>query len=148
MRCISKEKFTLNSLAIFLALNGAAALLLSMAAGIMLYLSIIGNRSPKDWHLLHAGGTSRGILLIAMAATIHMPALPDWQSWWVASLITLFVWTSILAMLVRGLTGELGFGFSGSAANKLAFSLYAIGTVAVFIGFGWLVYGLLLAFSI
>lgn len=138
----------MNGLAIFLALNGALALLLSMAAGLMLYLSIIGNRSSKDWHLLHAGGTSRGIMLIAIAATIHLPALPEWQSWWVASLITLFVWTSILAMLVRASTGEPGFGFSGSRANRLAFALYAIGTVAVFIGFGWLVYGLLRAFSV
>lgn len=135
----------MNSLSIFLALNGALVLILCMAAGLMLYLSIIGNRSPKDWHLLHAGGTSRGILLMALAATIHLPALPEWQSWWVAGLITLFVWTSVFAMLIRAVTGETGFGFTGSAANKLAFVLYATGTLAVFSGFGWFVYGLILA---
>lgn len=134
----------MNSLSIFLALNGALVLILCMAAGLILYLSIIGNRSPKDWHLLHAGGTSRGILLLALAATIHLPALPEWQSWWVAGLITLFVWTSVLAMLIRAVTGETGFGFTGSAANKLAFVLYATGTIAVFSGFGWFVYGLIL----
>lgn len=132
-------------LSILLALNGSLVLILSMAAGLMLYLSIIGGRAPKDWHLLHAGGTSRGIMLIALAATIHLPALPEWQSWWMAGLITLFVWTSVFAMLIRAITGETGFVFTGSWVNKLTFTLYAVGTIAVFIGFGWLAFGLLRA---
>jgi hypothetical protein len=135
----------LTYLSILLALNGALVLMVCMAAGLLLYLSIVRDRSPNDWHLLHAGGTSRGIMLIALAATIHFADLPDWQSWWVAGLITLFVWTSVLAMLIRAVTGEPGFGFTGSGANKLVFALYAIGTVAVFAGVGWYVYGLLLA---
>ena len=138
----------MNSLSIVLALNGALVLMVSMAAGLMLYFSIIGNQSPKDWHLLHAGGTSRGIMLIALAATIHLAALPEWQLWWAASLIALFVWTSVAAMLIRAVTGETGFGFTGSGANKLTFTLYAIGTVAVFVGFGWLVCGLFLGLQV
>ncbi len=135
----------MNSLSTFLALNGALVLILCMAAGLMLYMSIIGKRSPKDWHLLHAGGTSRGIMLIALAATIHLAGLPEWQLWMVASMITLFVWTSVFAMLIRAVTGETGFRFTGSTANKLTFALYAIGTVAVFSGFGWFACGLAIA---
>ena len=99
----------MNSLSIVFALNGALVLMVSMAAGLMLYFSIIGNQSPKDWHLLHAGGTSHGIMLIALAATIHFAALPEWQLWLAASLITLFVWTSVTAMLIRAVAGETGF---------------------------------------
>jgi len=39
--------------------------------------------------------------------------------------IIFFAWTSTLAMLLRAITGEAGFGYSGSIANKVTFVLYA-----------------------
>ncbi len=138
----------MNKLSLLLALNGTIVLFVTMASGLWLSRAIIRDRPTNDWHLLHAGGTSRGIMLIALAATIHLPSLPSWQSWWAAGLIIVFVWTSILAMLVRAVTGESGFGFSGSIANKIVFLMYAIGTLAVFTGFGWLIYGLIIALKV
>jgi hypothetical protein len=38
----------------------------------------------------------------------------------------------VLAMLIVAATGQHGFGWSGPASNKIAFGLYAVGTVAVF----------------
>jgi hypothetical protein len=46
-------------------------------------------------------------------------------------------------MIIVAITGERGFGWFGSNANKLAYGLYAAGTVAVFPAFLLLIYGLL-----
>ena len=97
---------------------------------------------PHDWHLLHAGGTARGILLIALGGTVHLAALPLPQAWMASSLVIVFVWASTLAMLLRTLSGETGFAFSGAPANKLGFLLYVIGAVSLAIGLSWLCWGL------
>lgn len=135
----------MEKLAVHLALNGAAAIMVSLLGGLFLYRAILKNRNVSDWHLLHAGGSARGIMLIALAAIIHLPALSSWQLWSAAWLIIFFVWTSILAMTVGAISGERGFSLSGSTTNKLIFVLYALGTMAVFPGFFWLAFGLLKA---
>lgn len=135
----------MENLATHLALNGAIVIIVSLVGGLFLYRAILKNRKEADWHLLHAGGSVRGVMLIALAATVHLPALPLWQLWIAAWLIIFFVWTSMSAMTLRAITGECGFGFSGSTTNKLIFVLYALGTMTVFPGFVWLVYGLLKA---
>jgi hypothetical protein len=58
-----------------------------------------------------------------------------------------FVWTSTLAMLIRAVSGEPGFKFSGSSTNKLVSALYASGAVASFPGLFLLIAGLLKALS-
>jgi hypothetical protein len=132
----------MEKLAVNLALHGAAAIVFSLVGGLFLYRAILNDRNVSDWHLLHAGGSARGLMLIALAATIHLPALSLWQLWSAAWLIIFFVWTSILAMTIRAISGERGFGFSRSMTNKLIFILYALGTMAVFSGFVWLIFGL------
>lgn len=129
----------------FLALNGVLVILVSMGAGLALYRSILGEGAVHDWHLLHAGGTSRGVLLIALGAGAGLPALPAWQMWAATGLVVLFVWTSVAAMLLRALTGGRGFDLSPPAGNRAAFLLYAIGTAAVFPGTAWLAVGLIRA---
>ncbi len=84
-------------------------------------------------------------MLLALAGTIHMPAMPLSQVRIAVWLIILFVWTSMLAMILRAISGEPGFGFSGSGMNRFIFVVYAIGTVAVFPGFLWLFAGLIRA---
>jgi hypothetical protein len=135
----------MEKLAIQLALNGAVVLTASMLGGMFLYKAILNGGNETDWHLLHAGGSVRGVMLLALAATIHLPALPAWQLWVAAWLIIFFTWTSMLAMIMRAVTSERGFGFTGSTTNKIIFVLYALGTIAVFTGFLWLIFGLVFA---
>jgi hypothetical protein len=130
-------------LAVLLALNGALVLLVSMAAGLALYRTILARGNHADWHLLHAGGTSRGVMLIALGATVDLADLSDLATRTAAFLILYFAWTSVAAMILRALTGETGFRFAGRAANRITFFLYATGTVAVFLGFGIWAAGLL-----
>ncbi len=133
----------MENLAIHLALHGALVITVSVLGGVILYRSILRETNVADWHLLHAGGSARGIMLIALAAIIHLPVLPSWQLTTLVWFIIYFVWTSTLAMLIRAITGEPGFELSGSNTNKLVFLLYASGAVTLFPGLFFLIVGLL-----
>ena len=66
----------MHELTILLALNGAVVLTISIAAGLFLYRAILHERSDEArWHLVHLGGTVRGVMLIALAAIVPLPAL-------------------------------------------------------------------------
>lgn len=134
----------MGKLSIFLALNGVIILLLSSLAGLLLAKALHKGTSSEHWHLLHASGTSRGIMLMALAAIIPFVSLPSWQIDWSSGLVVFFVWTSVLAMILRALTGEKGFHIGGSLTNKAVFLLYASGTVALLVGLFWIAYGLIL----
>ena len=133
----------MQTLAAFLALNGVLVIFVSSAAGLLLYLNLVRGEDPHDWHLLHAGGTARGILLIALGGTIHIAGLSDASAWLSAGLVTIFVWASTIAMVLRGMTGETGFGFSGEPANRIGFILYGIGVLSLFPGLALLGWGFL-----
>lgn len=135
----------MDRLTIHLALNGAAILLVSLVGGLLLYTAILKQGRIADWHLVHAGGTARGVLLIALAATLHLPALTSWQVAMVSWFIIFFAWTSTLAMFLRAWTGEQGFEFSGTLINRLIFLLYAFGALTIFPGLALFIYGLLKA---
>ena len=132
----------MNEIAVFLALNGAMVLFISMIAGMFLYLAILHERDQAAWHLLHAGGSGRGVMLLALAAIVEYPALPLWLMSAIAWLIIFFVWTSMLAMSIRAIRGDRGLRFEGGFANRLVWASYGMGTVAIFPAFGVLIYGL------
>jgi len=135
----------MDRLVIILALNGALVLTVSLVAGMFLYLSILRDKDQAAWHLLHAGGTSRGVMLLALAALIEFPALSEQQASIAAWLIIFFVWTSMLAMGIRAINGARGLRLEGSLANRLVYISYALGTLTVFPGFALLIYGLSMA---
>lgn len=132
----------MDQLVIILALNGALVLTVSLFAGLFLYLAILNGRDQAAWHLLHAGGAGRGVMLLALAALIQYPALPFWLVSLAAWLIIFFVWTSMLAMGIRAIRGDRGLRLEGSLANRLVYLSYALGTATVFPGFALLIYGL------
>ena len=117
-------------------------LTVSLFAGLFLYLAILNHKDQAAWHLLHAGGTGRGVMLLALAALIERPALSLELATISAWLIIFFVWTSMLAMGVRAVCGDRGLRLEGSFANRTVFVSYALGTLTVFPGFALLIYGL------
>jgi hypothetical protein len=134
-----------DKLIIYLALNGALVLTVSLVAGLFLYLAIRDDKEQAAWHLLHAGGTGRGIMLLALAAIIKYPALSFWQLTTMVWLVILFVWTSMFAMGIRAVSGERGLKLTGSLTNKMVYILYALGTIAIFPACALLIYGLVKA---
>lgn len=137
----------MDKLAIHLALHGSIVLTISILCGLFLYLAILNSKRVDVWHLVHAGGTSRGIMLIALAAIISIPALPLWQLSAMAWLMIFFVWTSMLAMIIAAISGERGLSFEGTGTNKVVYLLYAAGTITVFPACLLLIYGLFNAIS-
>lgn len=131
----------MEQLATWLALNGLLVLVVSLVAGFMLYLAIKDGDDQAPWHLLHAGGTGRAVMLLALAALIDLPALTDLQLRIALVLVVVFVWTSMLAMTIRAVSGQRGLRLEGAAANRLVYLLYAIGTLAIFPACGLLIYG-------
>ena len=132
----------MENLATHLALHGVLVLTLGALAGLSLWRSILKGTNVAEWHLFHASVTSRGIMLIALAAIIHIPALPSWQISLLAWFIIYFVWSSVLAMIIRAVGGEKGFSWTGTPTNKLAFILYATGAITLFPGLLLLAFGL------
>lgn len=121
----------MNGLAIQLAFHGALILTLSILAGFMIYRAMLHGTREAGWHLLHAGGTARGVMLFAFAAIIDLVALDDVYVAWFVWLMIVFAWTSTMAMLIAAATDDRGHHFSGSFANRIVYALYAVGTVAV-----------------
>ena len=135
----------MDRLAILLALNGMLVLVVSLVAGLFLYLAIKNGREEAAWHLLHAGGTGRAVMLLALAALIEYPSLTIGQMQVACWLMLVFVWTSMGAMGIRAVTGSRGLRLEGTLANRMVYLLYAIGTVAIFPGCLLLIYGLITA---
>ena len=131
----------MQTLAIHLALNGVLVLVISMIAGLFLYLAIRGEREQRAWHLLHAGGSGRGVMLLALAAAIPYAELPPWLLSIAVWLIIVFVWTSMAAMAIYAVSGQRGLHLRGATPNKLVYLFYAVATVAVFPGMALLAYG-------
>ncbi len=132
----------MDHLAVQLAFHGALVLVVSLCAGLFTYKAILTEERAAAWHLAHAGGTARGVMLLALAATVRLPAMALWEISLVAWLLIFFTWTSVLAMVIAAASGERGLGFTGSPANKVVFVLYVVGGVAVFPAGGALAVGL------
>jgi len=135
----------MDKLIIYLALNGALVLTVSLVAGLFLYLAIRNDKEQAAWHLLHAGGTSRGVMLLALAAIIEYPVLESAQLTSMVWLVIFFVWTSMFAMGIRAVSGDRGLRLTGSVANRMVYILYALGTIAIFPAFALLIHGLIKA---
>ena len=136
---------TPQTLAVTLAINGILILFVSLLAGLLLYRSLIRGEDPHDWHLLHAGGSGRGVMLMALAAVSDLPLLPGWLLWSASLAVIFFAWASTIAMVITGFTGQHGFHQQGPALNRIAHGLYIAGAMTVFPGVAIIAYGLLQA---
>ena len=132
----------MDNLPIHLTFHGLLVLTTSILGGLFLYRAILKKKNIADWHLLHAGGSARGILLIALASIIHIPVLPPWQISTAVWLTIFFVWTSTIAMVLRAVSGAPGFRWSDTGTNKLIYALYVSGTIAIFPACFLFIYGL------
>lgn len=121
----------METLRLHLALHGLTVLTVSVVAGLILWRVLARKHDGADWHLVHASGSVRGVMLLALAAIIHLPALPPWLLAAVTWQFIFFAWTSLAAMIIRALSGEQGFDARGSRANRAVFVLYAAGTIAL-----------------
>jgi hypothetical protein len=121
------ERWTLH-----LALHGTLALLVSLVAGLLLHRAIRLDRPVAAWHLARAGTSGRAVMLIALAAIVHIIVLPPVALAVFVWLMLAFVWTSVAAMVLAAATGDRGLTWSGSIINRTVFALYVASAVTVF----------------
>ena len=93
-------------------------LVVSLVAGLFLYLAIKSGREEAAWHLLHAGGAGRAVMLLALAALVEYPSLTYGQMQAACWLVLIFVWTSMCAMGIRTISGNRGLRLKGALANR------------------------------
>lgn len=135
----------MEKLAVHLVLHGALVLTVSLFGGLLLYRVLLKDKNPATWHLVHAGGTVRGVLLIALAAIIQLLALPLSQVSLLVWLMIISIWASMVAMILAAVSGERGLRPSGTITNKLVYLFYAVHIVTIFPALFLLIYGLLKA---
>jgi hypothetical protein len=135
----------MERLVVLLAVNGVIVLVVSLVAGLLLHRAVRLEGDVAAWHLAHAGGSGRGILLMALAPLCQLAVLPASQLAALVWLMLVFVWTSVAAMMIAAASGQRGLGWHGSNTNRLVYGLYVVGAVAVFPASFLLVAGLLRA---
>ena len=135
----------MEKLAVHLVLHGALVFTVSLFGGLLLYRVLLKDKNPATWHLVHAGGTVRGVLLIALAAIIQLLALPLSQVSLLVWLMIISIWASMVAMILAAVSGERGLRPSGTITNKLVYLFYAVHIVTIFPALFLLIYGLLKA---
>jgi len=133
----------MEKLVIHLVLQGVLVLTVSLVGGLLLYRMLLKEKNPAAWHLVHAGGTVRGVLLIALAAIIPLLALSLSQVSFLVWLMIISIWASMLAMAIAAISGDRGLRLGGSLTNKLVYLFYAIHIVTILPAFILLIYGLL-----
>lgn len=104
-------------------------------------------RSGKEhaWHLIHAGGSVRAVLLIALAAVVpYLPLAPATLTTFVWLMIV-SIWASMFAMLIAAITGDRGLQNAGTGTNRLVYFLYGIHALTLFPALFILIYGLIKA---
>lgn len=138
----------MDRLAVHLALHGALVLTAGIAGGLLLYRVMLRGKPEAAWHLVHAGGTVRGVLLIALAGIIQLLPLPLWLLTIFAWLIIASIWASMFAMFIAAASGERGLRFEGSGRNKLVYLFYALHIVTIVPACGLLIVGLIDALQV
>jgi hypothetical protein len=122
----------MERLVLHLAMHGTIVLTASFVAGLLLHRAIRLDGPVAPWHLAHAGGSGRGVMLIALAAILPIVALPSAQLATFVWLIIAFVWTSMAAMVLAAATGDRGLTWAGSPVNRLVFALYVASALTAF----------------
>ena len=135
----------MEKIAVHLALHGVIVLTISLVAGLLLYRAILRKEDVASWHLVHASVAARAVMLLALAAIIHLPALPLWLLSTAAWLAIAFVWTSTSAMVIRAVSGQRGLRCEGSFPNRAIYILYGVGTITIFPACAVLIAGLAMA---
>jgi hypothetical protein len=135
----------MGALSIHLALHGVLVLFVSVLSGVTLWRVMLRSGKEHAWHLIHAGGSVRGVLLIALAAVVPYLPLPPVTLTTFVWLMIVSIWSSMFAMLIAAITGDRGLQNAGTTMNRLVYLFYGVHAVTLFPAFFILIYGLISA---
>lgn len=132
----------MTPLALQFALHGSIALMSGLVGGLFFARAIKQHRGEVAWRVVHAGGSSAGAMLLAIAAPSQWVALGhDLQMTMAIGLIA-GTYLLCLGMYIAAIWDARGIPSGGPLLNRLVFWLYATGAVMTLIGSALLTIGL------
>jgi len=132
-----------TSLALQLALHGSIVLLSGLVGGLFFARAITMHRGEVAWRVVHAGGSSAGAMLLAIAAPSQWVALG--ASLKITMAVSLIAGTYILClgMYIAAIWDTRGIPGGRSPLNRAVYGLYALGAVMTLFGGALLTVGLI-----
>lgn len=133
----------MTPLALQFALHGSIALVSGLIGGLFFARAIKLRRGEVAWRVVHAGGCSAGVMLLAIAVPSQWVALGG--AFKVAMGIGLIAgcYVLCLGMYVAAIWGSRGIPGGGTSLNRLVSRLYGTGTLMTLVGGALLSVGLL-----
>lgn len=125
------------------ALHGSIVLLGGLFGGLFFARAIGQSRGEVAWRVVHAGGCSAGVMLLAVAVPSQWMTLEAIPSIIMSVGFIVGTYFLCLGMYIAAIWDTRGIPGGGAPLNRLVSGLYGIGTVMTLIGGVLLVYGLL-----
>jgi hypothetical protein len=132
-------------ISLHLALHGSIVLLSGLVGGLFFARAIKQQKGEVAWRVVHAGGCSAGVMLLALAVPAQWVVMPDILAGLMVAGFVLGTYLLVLGMFVAAIWGTRGIPGHGSRMNRLVSGLYAAGAVATLATCALLVFGLLRA---
>jgi hypothetical protein len=129
-------------LAVYFALNGAIVLLSGLVGGLFFARAVRLQKNEVAWRVVHAGGCSAGVMLLALAVPVQWTVLSPWLQGAMMAGFLLGTYLLVIGMFVAAIFGMRGIPGGGTGINRLVAGLYAAGTVLSLLGGVLLVLGL------
>jgi hypothetical protein len=125
------------------ALHGSIVLLGGLVGGLFFARAIGQGRGEVAWRVVHAGGCSAGVMLLAVAVPSQWMTLGAIPSIIMSVGFIVGTYLLCLGMYIAAIWDTRGIPGGGTPLNRLISGLYGTGTVMTLIGGVHLVYGLL-----
>jgi len=131
------------ALPVQLALHGAIILMAGLVGGLCFARAIQRQRGEVAWRVVHAGGCSAGVLLLALAVPSQWMRLGTVPAMTMAVGFIAGAYLLCAGMYIAAICDTRGIPGGGAPLNRLVAALYASGTVLTLLGGTLLVVGLL-----
>jgi hypothetical protein len=133
----------MEQIAFHFVLHGTVILATGLVGGLLFAKAIKSGHNDVPWRVVHSGGCTAGVMLVAVSSGLHYVALP-------LPGLALLAWTLIggtyalvIGMFVAAVTGLRGLNGGEPLANRLVYFSYLTGTVTTLTGCSLLLVGLI-----
>lgn len=110
-----------------LVLHGLLILLLGTQAGVVFLVAIVSQwETTTAWRVLHSGGSTAGVMLLALAGAWSLLNLGRTEAWF-ANGAVLGTWCLVGSMLVAALTHTRGLDPRLGGLHLVIFGVYSVG---------------------
>jgi hypothetical protein len=124
-------------------LHGVIVLSTGLVGGLLFARAIKSGHNEVAWRVVHSGGCSAGVMLVAVSSGLRYVALPLAGHALLAWTLIGGTYALVIGMVVAATTGCRGLSGGGSIGNRVVNFSYLTGTVTTLAGCGLLLVGLL-----